>query len=146
MATKTELWNEVQEVLVANKAKQALFDALEALLKPKSGGGITQNPMQTINGVNYHYCRYADIYVIESEIVMSNGKSKGYSKKAIAEWTRLGKEVQNLNAKAMAKLLDGDTTEGAKIATDAEALKLARNTPDLYLDIKQYFIDNGLSI
>lgn len=143
---KTELHNLVMQLCEEHKANKKLISALDELLKPKSGGGIVQNPMQTINGVNYHYCRYADIYVVESEIVISNGKSKGYSKKAIAEWTRLGKEVQNLNAKAMAKLLDGDKAEGAKIAADAEALKLARNTPDLYLDIKQYFIDNSLSI
>lgn len=143
---KTELYNLVMQLCEEHKANKKLIGALDELLKPKSGGGIMQNPMQTINGVNYHYCRYVDIYVIESEIVLSNGKSKGYSKKAIAEWTRLGKEVQNLNAKAMAKLLDGDMAEGAKIAADAEALKLARNTPDLYLDIKQYFIDNNLSI
>ena len=143
---KTELHTLVMQLCEEHKANKKLIGALDELLKPKSGGGIMQNPMQTINGVNYHYCRYADIYVIESEIVLSNGKSKGYSKKAIAEWTRLGKEAQNLNAKAMAKLLDGDMAEGAKIAAEAEALKLARNTPDLYLDIKQYFIDNGLSI
>lgn len=143
---KTELHTLVMQLCEEHKANKKLISALDELLRPKSGGGIMQNPMQTINGVNYHYCRYADIYVIESEIVMSNGKSKGYSKKAIAEWTRLGKEVQNLNAKAMAKLLDGDMAEGAKIAAEAEALKLARNTPDLYLDIKQYFIDNSLSI
>ena len=143
---KTELHNLVMQLCEEHKANKKLISALDELLRPKSGGGIMQNPMQTINGVNYHYCRYADIYVIESEIVMSNGKSKGYSKKAIAEWTRLGKEMQNLNAKAMAKLLNGDMTEGAKIAADAEALKLVRNTPDLYLDIKQYFIDNSLSI
>lgn len=143
---KTELHNLVMQLCEEHKANKKLISALDELLKPKSGGGIVQNPMQTINGVNYHYCRYADIYVVESEIVISNGKSKGYSKKAIAEWTRLGKEVQNLNAKAMAKLLDGDMAEGAKIAAEAEALKLARNTPDLYLDIKQYFIDNSLSI
>ena len=143
---KTELHNLVMQLCEEHKANKKLISALDELLKPKSGGGIVQNPMQTINGVNYHYCRYADIYVIESEIVMSNDKSKGYSKKAIAEWTRLGKEVQNLNAQAMAKLLDGDMAEGAKIAADAEALKLARNTPDLYLNIKQYFIDNSLSI
>ena len=143
---KTQLHELVMQLCEEHKASKKLTSALDELLKPKSGGGIVQNPMQTIDGVNYHYCRYADIYVIESEIVMSNGKSKGYSKKAIAKWTSLGKEVQNLNAKAMAKLLDGDMAEGTKIAADAEALKLARNTPDLYLDIKQYFIDNGLSI
>jgi hypothetical protein len=143
---KSQLHTLVMQLCEEHKANKKLIGALDELLKPKSGGGIVQNPMQTINGVNYHYCRYADIYVIESEIVMSNGKSKGYSKKAIAEWTRLGKEVQNLNAQAMAKLLDGDIAGGTKIAADAEALKLARNTPDLYLDIKQYFIDNSLSI
>lgn len=143
---KTELHKLIMQLCEEHKANKKLIGALDELLRPKSGGGITQNPMQIINGINYHYCRYADIYVKESEIVMSNGKSKGYSKKAIAKWTSLGKEVQNLNDKAMAKLLDGDMTEGAKIAADAEALKLARNTSDLYLDIKQYFIDNNLSI
>ena len=64
MKTKTELWSQVQEILVANKAKQTLIDALEAILKPKTGGGVVQFPMITKNGINYHYCRYCAIYIV----------------------------------------------------------------------------------
>ena len=146
MATKTEIWNEVQEVLVANKAKQALIDALEALLKPKSGGGVVQYPMKTIDDKNYHYCRYAAIYVVEDEIVLSNGKSKGYSKKAIAKWTKLGKEAQKLNEDAMKLLLANDIENGQKIAQEAEELKNKRNYSSMYEDIKQYYIDNNQAV
>lgn len=146
MATKTEIWNEVQEVLAAHKAKQQLVDALEAILKPKSGGGVVQYPMKTIEDKNYHYCRYAAIYVVEDEIVLSNGKSKGYSKKAIAKWTRLGKEADKLNKEAMELLLAGDIEGGQEKAKASEELRNKRNYSTQYEDIKQDYIAAGLGL
>lgn len=143
---KTQIFDATMQLCIEHKANKKLIKALTELLKSKSGGGIALNPMQTIDGVNYHHCRYTDIYVIESEIVMSNDKSKGYSKKAIAHWTKLGKDIAKINAEAMQLLLSGDSEAGKRLAADAEKLKLDRNTPALYTEIKQYFIDNNLSI
>lgn len=144
MATKTELWTQVQEILVANKAKQPLIDALESILKPKTGGGVIQYPTINKDGINYHYCRYSAIYIVEDEMVLSNGKSKGYSKKAIAKWAKLGKDAQKLNDDAMKLLLDNKIVEGQDKAKEAEELKNKRNYSNQYEDIKAYYIENGL--
>lgn len=144
MATKTELWTRVQEILVANKAKPALVEALQDLLKPKAGGGVVQYPMINKDDVNYYYCRYCAIYVAEDEIVMSNGKSKGYSKKAIAKWTKLGKDAQKLNDEAMKLLLNNEIVKGQDKAKEAEELKNKRNYSTMYDDIKSYYIESGL--
>ena len=146
MKTKTELWSQVQEVLVANKAKKSLIEALEAILKPKTGGGVVQFPMISQNGINYHYCRYCACYIIEDEIVMSNGKSKGYSKKAIAKWTKLGKEAQKLNDEAMKLLLNNQIVEGQDKNKEAEELKNKRNYSTMYEDIRQSYIEANQTI
>ena len=143
MKTKSNVWAEVQKVLVANKAKQALIDALEAILKPKTGGGVVQFPMITQNDKNYHYCRYCASYIIEDEIVMSNGKSKGYSKKAIAKWTKLGKEAQKLNEEAMKLLLNNQIVEGQDKAKESDELKNKRNYSTMYEDIRQLYIESN---
>jgi hypothetical protein len=145
MKTKSNVWAEVQEVLVANKAKQTLIDALEAILKPKTGGGVVQYPMKTIDDMNYHYCRYCATYIVESEMVMSNGKSKGYSKKAIAKWTKLGKEAQKLNDEAMKLLLNNQIVEGQDKAKEADELKNKRNYSTLYEDIAEEYRQLGFS-
>lgn len=146
MKTKSNVWAEVQEVLVANKAKQTLIDALEAILKPKTGGGVVQYPMKTIDDINYHYCRYCASYIVEDEMVMSNGKSKGYSKKAIAKWTKLGKDAQKLNDEAMKLLLNNQIVEGQDKAKEADDLKNKRNYSTMYEDIRQLYIDANQSL
>lgn len=141
---KSDIYSQVQEILVAHKAKQPLIEAIEAILKPKTGGGVVQYPMITKDGINYHYCRYCACYIVEQEIVLSNGKSKGYSKKAIAQWTKMGKDAQKLNDEAMKLLLENKIIEGQDKAKEAEELKLKRNYSNQYVEVKLAYIDNGL--
>ena len=105
---------------------------------PKAGGGQTQNPSyydETLQS-QMHYCRYLAQYCTEDEMVMSNGKSKGYSKSAISRWTKAGKEAKQLQEKALKLLLDGKQVEGQDLNAKAEELLLLRNKPEYYLDLR----------
>lgn len=141
---KTELFKAVMEILNNHKAKPALVADIEAILKPKVGGGIAFAPI-TQDGVTYHRCRYTEMYLPESEMVMSSGKSKGYSKKAIAKWTKLGKQAQTINDEAMKLLLSGSTEEGKAKAQEAEELKITRNDASMYDDIREEYKDIALA-
>lgn len=105
---------------------------------PKAGGGQTINPSyydETLQSQMY-YCRYLAQYCTQDEMVMSNGKSKGYSKSAIARWTKAGKEAKQLQEKALKLLLDGKQVEGQDLNTKAEELLLQRNKPAYYEDLR----------
>ena len=146
--TKTKLYTEVVEILNQHKVdtQSELYKEIVELVKPKSGGGVAQHPMKTVDDINYHYCRYTEFYLPEDEMVMSNGKSKGYSKKAIAKWTKTGKTVQSINEAAMKLLLDGDTENGTIKANEAEELKQLRNKPEYYDDVRSEYEDIKLEI
>ena len=105
---------------------------------PKAGGGQTQNPSyydETLQSQMY-YCRYLAHYCTEDEMVMSNGKSKGYSKSAISRWTKAGKEAKQLQEKALKLLLESKLVEGQDLNAKAEELLLLRNKPEYYLDLR----------
>ena len=141
---KTELYNTIMDILNNHKAKPALVAEIEAILKPKVGGGIAFAPI-TKDDITYHRCRYTEMYLPESEMVMSSGKSKGYSKKAIAKWTKLGKDTQKLNNEAMQLLLSGDTEAGKAKATEADTLKVTRNDASMYDDVREEYKDIALA-
>lgn len=105
---------------------------------PKAGGGQTQNPSYYDEDLQsqMYYCRYLAQYCTEDEMVMSNGKSKGYSKSAISRWTKAGKEAKQLQEKALKLLLDGKLVEGQDLNAKAEELLLQRNKPEYYLDLR----------
>jgi hypothetical protein len=141
--TKTQLYTEVTKLMAefedqfkSKKSFNELSTEIDKLLKPKAGGGVTQNPMITIDDINYHYCRYTGFYIPEAEMVMANGKSKGYSKKAITKWTKAGREIQATNEEAMQLLLSGDAEKGKSLALQAEELKTNRNKQSYYDDIR----------
>lgn len=105
---------------------------------PKAGGGQTINPSyydETLQSQMY-YCRYLSQYCTEDEMVMSNGKSKGYSKLAISRWTKAGKEAKQLQEKALKLLLEGKQVEGQDLNAKAEELLLQRNKPTYYEDLR----------
>lgn len=122
---------------------------------PKAGGGQTMNPSyydDTLQSQMY-YCRYLAQYCTEDETVMSNGKSKGYSKSAISRWTKAGKEAKQLQEKALKLLLSAQQVadedqndsnenvailraEGQGLNAKAEELLLQRNKPEFYEDLR----------
>jgi len=143
---KSELYTKTNELLAqfeaqfkSKKSFEEFKSQIDELLKPKSGGGVVQYPMIVDNDINYHFCRYSNYYLPESEIVMSNGKSKGYSKKAIALWTKIGRTAQELNNEAMKLLLSGDVEAGKSKAEEAEKLKVDRNKTSMYDEVRSAY-------
>lgn len=132
----TTLLNDAQ---FKSKAEQErVLTIISDTFAPKAGGGQTINPSyydETL-GAQMYYCRYLAQYCTEDEMVMSNGKSKGYSKSAISRWTKAGKEAKQLQEKALKLLLEGKQVEGQDLNAQAEELLLKRNKPEFYEDLR----------
>ena len=132
----TTLLNEAQ---FKSKAEQErVLTIINDTFAPKAGGGQVQNPSyydETLQSQMY-YCRYLTQYCTQDEMVMSNGKSKGYSKSAIAKWTKAGKDAKALQEKALKFLLNGQQVEGQDLNAQAEELLLKRNKPEFYEDLR----------
>ena len=109
-------------------------------IKPKkTGGGVSKFPpiVNPETGLTEYYCRYYQAYVAETDIVMSKGKSKGYSKKAIAVWNKTRRYIANLKN----HYLDIEDVEQL-IATKARIKELEKlvNQPSFYRDETGEFI------
>lgn len=132
----TTLLNDAQ---FKSKAEQErVLAIISDTFAPKAGGGQTQYPSYYSEDLQtqMYYCRYLAQYCTQDEMVMSNGKSKGYSKSAIARWTKAGKEAKTLQEKALKLLLEGKQIEGQDLNAKAEELLLQRNKPEYYLDLR----------
>lgn len=132
----TTLLNEAE--FKSKAERERVLAIISDTFAPKAGGGQTQYPSyydETLQSQMY-YCRYLAQYCTEDEMVMSNGKSKGYSKSAIARWTKAGKEAKQLQEKALKLLLEGKQVEGQDLNAKAEELLLQRNKPTYYEDLR----------
>ena len=150
---KTSVFKDLEQLnsdlldLLANKSctktnVSALMAELLEKYTPKAGGGQVQNPSYVEDGVTMHYCRYLTIYRPEDEMVMSSGKSKGYSKIAISRWTKAGKDAKVLQESALKELLAGNVVEGQDLNSKAEELLLLRNKPEFYQDLIESIQDD----
>lgn len=129
----------LSEAEFKSKAEQErVLAIISDTFAPKAGGGQTQNPSYYDEDLQsqMYYCRYLAQYCTEDEMVMSNGKSKGYSKSAISRWTKAGKEAKQLQEKALKLLLEGKLVEGQDLNAKAEELLLQRNKPEYYIDLR----------
>ena len=118
--------------------KERVLAIITDTFAPKAGGGQTSNPSyydETLSTQMY-YCRYLAQYCTEDEMVMSNGKSKGYSKAAIARWTKAGKDAKSLQERALKLLLNGQQVEGKDLNAKAEELLRQRNKAEYYTDLR----------
>ena len=118
--------------------KERVLAIITDTFAPKAGGVQTSNPSyydETL-GTQMYYCRYLAQYCTEDEMVMSNGKSKGYSKAAIARWTKAGKDARQLQERALKLLLKGQQAEGQDLNAQAEELLVIRNKSEYYTDLR----------
>ena len=151
---KTSVFKDLEQLnsdlldLLTNKSctktnVSALMAELLEKYTPKAGGGQVQNPSYiNDDGITMHYCRYLTIYRPEDEMVMSSGKSKGYSKIAISKWTKAGKDAKVLQESALKELLAGNIVEGQDLNAKAEELLLLRNKPEFYQDLVEAIQDD----
>ena len=141
-----QLNSDLLELLTNKSCTKTNVSAIMAELlekyTPKAGGGQVQNPSYVENGVTMHYCRYLTIYMPEDAMVMSSGKSKGYSKIAISRWTKAGKDAKVLQESALKELLAGNIVEGQDFNAQAEELLLLRNKPEFYQDLVEAIQDD----
>lgn len=150
---KTSVFKDLEQLnsdlldLLTNKSctktnVSAIMAELLEKYTPKAGGGQVQNPSYVENGITMHYCRYLTIYMPEDAMVMSSGKSKGYSKIAISRWTKAGKDAKVLQESALKELLAGNIVEGQDFNAQAEELLLLRNKPEFYQDLVESIQDD----
>lgn len=141
-----QLNSDLLELLTNKSCTKTNVSAIMAELlekyTPKAGGGQVQNPSYVENGITMHYCRYLTIYMPEDAMVMSSGKSKGYSKIAISRWTKSGKDAKVLQESALKELLVGNIVEGQDFNAKAEELLLLRNKPEFYQDLVEAIQDD----
>ena len=141
-----QLNSDLLELLTNKSCTKTNVSAIMAELlekyTPKAGGGQIQNPSYIENGVTMHYCRYLTIYMPEDAMVMSSGKSKGYSKIAISRWTKAGKDAKVLQESALKELLAGNIVNGQDFNAQAEELLLLRNKPEFYQDLVESIQDD----
>lgn len=133
MATvsKSNVWAQVEAILTSNKVKANVIDELKNILAPKSGG-TSLNPPKEIDGVMHHFCRFHQTYYAESDMVMSQGKSKGYCKAAISKWNKINAQIKKTESSAVGAVCKGDFELAKKLSDEANALKLALNDPKSY--------------
>ena len=123
--TKAELFNiamdSMQDVFAAHKvskkAQDDILAVIKDLLEPKKGGGTSLNPPMEIDGVMNYYCRFHQRYEPESDMVMSNGKSKGYCRAGISAWNKNQAKAKKEELLALEAVSNGDF-EAAKEHSD----------------------------
>jgi hypothetical protein len=130
--TKTQLWDQVQLLMTEHKANKALKSALEELLKPKAGGGSSQNPSFVENDVTYHYCRFHQAYEAEDTMVMSNGKSKGYCRASISIWNKRNSAIKAKEAEISELVMLGDFEQAKECSNELQIMKAELNDPAYY--------------
>ena len=137
--TKAQMWANVKEEVstlvethkVSKGFKSELLTLLETHLAPKTGGGI-QHPPKEVNGELHYWCRFYERYLPEADMVMSKGKSKGYSKSAISRWNKANNKIKKLESEAVKAMGSGNFEKAQKIAQEAEELRKVFNTPEYY--------------
>lgn len=137
--SKSQVWLEVntqvltwaKENKISEAKSEALMQLLSELLAPKASA--SQNPPRTNkDGELEYFCRFHQCYYTSDKMVMSNGKSKGYCKAAIAKWNKLNAQIKKLSAQSSELLLQGKVEDASKLANEMQGLKAILNEPNTY--------------
>jgi hypothetical protein len=140
--TKTQVWanvqSQVQELLknskVSKKFSEELMNILETNIAPKAGGGNALNPpiLNEDGSIKEAWCRFHQRYEPAEDMVISNGKSKGYCKASISLWNKTNSEIKKLDSQAVDAMANGDFESAQEIAKQAKELKDNYNKPEFY--------------
>ena len=133
MATvsKSNVWAQVEAILTSNKVKAKVIDELKNILAPKSGG-TSLNPSKEIDGVMHHYCRFHQAYEAESDMVMSQGKSKGYCKAAISKWNKTNASIKRMESEAVGAMCKSEFDRAKALSEEISLMKARLNDPSDY--------------
>jgi len=146
MATKTNVWNEVEALLDSQaKLPKGLKEALELILKPKVGVGSTNEP-KLIDGVMHYYCRFHQDYEAQENMVMSSGKSKGYCKASISVWNKRNARIKKIEAEVSELVMAGDFEQAQECTIELKQAKESLNDPKTYDIVSDWNIFNGVNL
>ena len=141
ISTKQALWDKVQkeinELLEANKSSKKFSESLLLLLEnnlaPKKGGSSINPPKLNEDGdIIEAWCRFHQRYEVVNDMVISNGKSKGYCKAAISLWNKTSAYIKKCDAKAVEYMANGDFENAQEEALESRELKEKFNKPEFY--------------
>ena len=140
--TKTQVYNntvtQINELLenskVSKKFKEKLFTILENNLAPKKGGSSLAHPPKLDENGNIveAWCRFHERYEPVEDMVISNGKSKGYCKASISLWNKTNSNIKKLDSQAVEAMAKGDFETAQELAKEAKELKDNFNKPEFY--------------
>ena len=133
--TKVQIRETIETVLNDHKHSKALSEALLGAFESKISG--SQNPPRiNDDGDQEFWCRFHKRYEVESDMVMSKNKSKGYCKAGISRWTKKMNEAKLLDSKAMEALAAGEIEDAQNYASDAISKREdAKNYDDYDYDL-----------
>lgn len=131
---KTELVSAITEIARNFKVAPEALERIVELVGPQAAGSRSVNPpkLNDKGEIVEAYCKYFQRYLPASEMVISNGKSKGYSKIACAEVNARRKAIVQKEGELSNLVLGGKVEEAKKLAKDLEVEKSKLNSPEAY--------------
>ena len=131
---KTELISAITDIAKSFKVAPEALDRIIELVGPQASGSRSVNPPKLDKDGNIveAYCKYFQRYLPAEQMVISNGKSKGYSKIACAEVNARRKQIVQKEGELSNLILNGKVEEAKKLAKDLEVEKSKLNSPEAY--------------
>nr|DAX61402.1 MAG TPA: hypothetical protein [Caudoviricetes sp.] len=131
---KTELVSAITEIARNFKVAPEALERIVELVGPQASGSRSVNPpkLNDKGEIVEAYCKYFQRYLPAAEMVISNGKSKGYSKIACAEVNARRKAIVQKEGELSNLVLGGKVEEAKKLAKDLEVEKSRLNDPEFY--------------
>ena len=131
---KTELVSAITDIAKSFKVAPEALDRIIELVGPQASGSRSVNPpkLNDKGEIVEAYCKYFQRYLPAEQMVISNGKSKGYSKIACAEVNARRKQIVQKEGELSNLILNGKVEEAKKLAKDLEVEKSKLNSPEAY--------------
>ena len=148
---KTELHqavtNDLQAFFDANKIavskQEGLLNIIDEYLKPKSSGSTNPPKLDGDGNIIEAYCRFHQRYEKVEDMVMSNGKPKGYCKASISIWNKRQKTIKQLQAQVTECIETDDFEKAKKLSNEVKELKATINEPSTFNYDDDWEVFNG---
>lgn len=131
---KTELVSAITDIAKSFKVAPEALDRIVELVGLQASGSRSVNPPKLDKDGNIveAYCKYFQRYLPAEQMVISNGKSKGYSKIACAEVNSRRKQIVRKEGELSNLILNGKVEEAKRLAKDLGVEKSKLNSPEAY--------------
>lgn len=132
-----EIINEIEAKSVKDFKAQLINNINEKAIASNK----TSNPPKEIDGVVHYFCRYHQQYEPEHDMVMSNGKSKGYCKAGNKVWQSMYLQIKKLKIRIAELYTNQQEQEASILVENVRKLELSLNSVNSYnyeLDWRNY--------